>query len=70
MVLVSVQDMCMVWAKHTIGSKVILDTPDGTTSFEAQLEARFSPFEDSANIKVCAWFAPNVPSARKSFWTH
>jgi hypothetical protein len=30
-VLASVQDRCMVCARHTIGSKVILDTPDGTT---------------------------------------
>jgi hypothetical protein len=42
--------MCIVCAKHTIGSKIILDTPDGTPRFEAQLEARFGPFEDNANI--------------------
>ena len=29
-VLVSVQDRCTVWAKRTIGSKIVLDTPDGT----------------------------------------
>ena len=29
-VLVSVQDRCMVCAKHTIGSEIILETPDGT----------------------------------------
>jgi hypothetical protein len=29
-VLVSVQDRCMVCAKRTIGSEMILDTPDGT----------------------------------------
>jgi hypothetical protein len=29
-VLVSVQDRCMVCAKHTISSEIILDTPDGT----------------------------------------
>jgi hypothetical protein len=28
----------MVCAKRTIGSKIILDTPDGTPKFEAQLE--------------------------------
>jgi hypothetical protein len=28
--LVSVQDRCMVCAKHTIGSGIVLDTPDGT----------------------------------------
>jgi hypothetical protein len=29
-VLVSVQDRCLVCAKHTIGSEIILDVPDGT----------------------------------------
>ena len=29
-VLVSVQERCTVCAKHTIGSEIILDTPDGT----------------------------------------
>ena len=29
-VLVSVQDWCTVSAKHTIGSEIILDAPDGT----------------------------------------
>jgi hypothetical protein len=29
-VLVSVQDRCTVCTKHTIGSGIILDAPDGT----------------------------------------
>ena len=29
-VLVSVQDRCMVCAKHTIGLEMLLDAPDGT----------------------------------------
>jgi hypothetical protein len=29
-VLLLVQDRCTVWAKCTIGSEIILDTPDGT----------------------------------------
>jgi hypothetical protein len=29
-VLVSVQDRCMAYAKHTIDSEIILDAPDGT----------------------------------------
>jgi hypothetical protein len=40
---VSVQDMCTVCA-------IILDTPDGCPRFEAQLEASFGPFGDSANL--------------------
>ena len=31
MVLVSVQDRCMVCVKYTIVSEIILDTPDGTS---------------------------------------
>ena len=30
-VLVSVQDWCMVYARRTIGSEIILDALDGTT---------------------------------------
>jgi hypothetical protein len=30
MELASVQDRCMVYVKHTIGSEIILDAPDGT----------------------------------------
>jgi hypothetical protein len=28
--LISVQDRCMVWDKHTIGLKIVLGAPDGT----------------------------------------
>jgi hypothetical protein len=47
---VSVQDRCMVCAKRNIGTKIVLDTPDGTPRFEAQEEAHFSPFGESANL--------------------
>ena len=30
-VLVSVQDTCIVYARRTIGSKIFLDEPDGST---------------------------------------
>ena len=49
-VLVLVQERCMVCARRTIGSEIILDTPDGTTSNEAQVEGHFGPFGDSANF--------------------
>jgi hypothetical protein len=48
-VLVSVQDRCMVCTKCTIGTEIILDAPDGTPRFKAQMEAHFSPFGDGAN---------------------
>ena len=50
MVLVSVQDRCMVCAKHTTGSETILDVPMVLLGDEAQVEARFGPFGDSANV--------------------
>ena len=50
-VLVSVQDWCMVCARRTIGSEIILDATDRTLGDEAQAEARFGPFGDSANLE-------------------
>jgi hypothetical protein len=49
-VLVSVQDKCTICAKHTLGKEIVLDTPDGTLSYEAQVEVRFSPIGDSAKL--------------------
>jgi hypothetical protein len=48
---VSVQDRCMVCARRTIGSEIVLDTmiPLGD---KAQVEARFGTFGDSANLKA------------------
>jgi hypothetical protein len=51
-VLVSVQDRCVVSTKCTIGSKIILDTPMVLLGDEAQQEARFGPFLDSANMEA------------------
>jgi hypothetical protein len=50
MVVNLIQDGCMVCAKHTIGSEIILDTPNGTPNDEAQVEARIGPFGDCANL--------------------
>jgi hypothetical protein len=49
-VLVSMQDRCMVCAKRTTGLEIILDAPDGTPRYEAQVDARFGPFGDCANL--------------------
>ena len=38
-VLVSVQDRCTVCPKHTIGSEIVWDAPNGTARYEAQVEA-------------------------------
>jgi hypothetical protein len=47
---VSVQDRCTVCAELTIGSEIILDTPDGTPRRRGSIEARFGLFRDSANL--------------------
>jgi hypothetical protein len=47
---VLVQDRCTICAKHTIGSEIVLDAPDSTPRWEAQVDAQFSPFGDSANL--------------------
>ena len=48
--LVSVQDRCMVCARRTIGSEIILDATDRNLGNEAQVEAHFGPLGDSANL--------------------
>jgi hypothetical protein len=38
-VLMSVQDRCIVCVKHTIGSQIILDAPDGTPRWGGSSES-------------------------------
>ena len=52
MVLVSVQDRCMVCTKRTIGPEIILDAPMVLLGDEAEVQARFGLFRDSANLDV------------------
>ena len=49
-VLVSVQDRCMVCAKHTIGSETVLDAPMVLQGDEAQVQAHFGRFRDSTSL--------------------
>ena len=49
-VLVSVEDRCMVCAKRTTGSDIVFNTPMVLLGDEAQVEAPFSLFVDSANL--------------------
>ena len=49
-VLILTQDRCMVCARRTMGSEIVLDATDGTTRYKAQVEAHFGPFRDSANL--------------------
>jgi len=50
MMLVSVQDRCMVCAKRTIGSETILDAPMVLLGDEAHVHARFGLFRDSTSL--------------------
>jgi hypothetical protein len=51
-VLILTQDRCTVCATHTIGPEIILDTLMVLLGDAAQVEARFSPFGESANLDV------------------
>ena len=52
MVLVSVQDRCMVCAKHNIDSDIVLDAPDGTTRSCGSCGILFSLFGDGVSVEV------------------
>ena len=49
-VLVSAPGRCMVCAKRTIGSEIILDASMVLLGDKAQVQARFSPFAGSVNL--------------------
>ena len=49
-VFVSVHDRCTVCAKRTIGSDIVFNVSMVLLGDEAQAEAPFSPFGDSANL--------------------
>ena len=49
-VLILMQDWCMLCAERTIASEIVLDAPDGTTRRRGSVEARYGPFGDSANL--------------------
>ena len=49
-VLVSVRDRCMVCARRTEGSEIILAHPMVPLGDEAQVEAHFGPFGEKDNL--------------------
>ena len=49
-VLVLLQDRCTVYARCTMGSKIILDTMMVLLRVEAQVDAHFGLFGDSAKL--------------------
>jgi hypothetical protein len=49
-VLVSVQDKCTVCAERSIGSKIILDAPDVTTTDAGHVQPSFGLFGDIVSV--------------------
>ena len=62
------QDSCTVCVERAIGSEIVWTHPTELLGDMGHVESHFFPFGDS--VSVGAPFAPNVPSAQKSFWTH
>jgi hypothetical protein len=57
------------WPKHNIDSeKSFCSHPMELLGDVVHVESRFDPFGDS--VCVSAGFAPNVPWAQKTVWTH
>jgi hypothetical protein len=42
----------MVFAKHTIGTEIVFDALMVLLDYEAQVDARFGLFGDSANLDI------------------
>jgi hypothetical protein len=49
-VVILPQDRCVVCAKCTIGSEIILNAPDGSPRRVGHVESRFGPFGDSVRV--------------------
>ena len=49
-VLVSVQDRCMICTKRTIGSEILLHAPDVTPRDMGLVECHSSPFRDVVSV--------------------
>ena len=64
------QDRCTVGAEHTIGSEIVLDTPDGTPRRRGSSGISFWSVGSQRRCKIGAQLAPNKTLTRKSFWTY
>jgi hypothetical protein len=51
-VLILTQDRCAVCTKHTVGSQIVRDAPDGLVSDMGRVEFHFSPFGDSVGVNA------------------
>jgi hypothetical protein len=71
-VLILTQDRWTVCAKHTTGWEIIVDACNGTPRWRGSSGCSFWSVwrQCQSQRKIGARFAPNVPQAQKSFWTH
>jgi hypothetical protein len=51
-VLVNMQDWCVVCAKHAIGSEILLGRPDELLGDVGQMKAHFGFFGNNANLNA------------------
>jgi hypothetical protein len=69
-VQILMRDWCTVCVEHTMGSKIILDAPDGSPMSHWSCGILFQSIwrQWYCQCKIDALFAPNI--AQKSFWMH
>ena len=51
-VLILTQDRCTVCAECSLGSKIVLDAPDGNPRCRGSCGISFGPFGDGVNVHV------------------
>jgi hypothetical protein len=51
-VLILPQDWCIIYTEDTLGSEIILDTPDGILGDVGHVKSRLGPFGDSVSVSV------------------
>jgi hypothetical protein len=51
-VLILSQDWFIMYPKDTLGSKIILDTPDGMLGDVGHVKSRFGPFGDGVSVSA------------------
>jgi hypothetical protein len=50
--LILSQDWCIIYTEDTLGSEIILDTPDGILGDVGHVKSRFGPFGDGVSVSA------------------
>jgi hypothetical protein len=51
-VLILMQDWCIIYTEQDIGSEIILDTPDGILGDVGHVKSHFSSFGDGVSVNA------------------